>query len=321
MSNEQDRQISALKKKNKCYCAALIVLAVFISSCWIAYFYGRKAGKYDIIHNPYPLIDPSRTFIPQSDFITNIQPLRDYLETVHVREGDNISIYYEQLNSGANISVNKEKRFLIASLAKLPLAIVALKRVEKGTWKWETDFKVEENDIDAGSGELYKNQTRDHYTFKELFEALLVDSDNTAQNIFLRNLTEQDYQYLIDDIGLEELFDVNFQASAKEYSRLLRSLYTSSYLKREYSQKILELMSKAKFNIFLSQGLPEGVKFSHKYGENTDFHIFADSGIVYDDGHPYMLTVFYKGASGTVEEEKRASDLMKQISQKAYEIK
>src|SRR4051812_18605203 len=56
--------------------------------------------------NKFSLIDPARELIPQNNFIVNIQPLRDYLASLDTTkgtdEGDNITIYYEQLNSGAN---------------------------------------------------------------------------------------------------------------------------------------------------------------------------------------------------------------------------
>jgi hypothetical protein len=78
--------------------------------------------------NNYPLIDPSRQFIPQEDYIINIQPLRDYLTSLGKQYPDRISVYYEQLNSGANISVNKNLRLFPASLTKLPLAIVVVRK-------------------------------------------------------------------------------------------------------------------------------------------------------------------------------------------------
>jgi D-alanyl-D-alanine carboxypeptidase len=49
-----------------------------------------------------------------------------------------ISIYYEQLNSGANISVNKDLRLWPASLTKLPVALVVMKKIESGGWSEDT---------------------------------------------------------------------------------------------------------------------------------------------------------------------------------------
>lgn len=277
-------------------------------------------AQIEATENNYPLIDPARQFISQENFIVNIQELRDYFNGLGEKYSEKISIYYEQLNSGANIAVNKDQRFFIASLAKLPVAMVVTKKVEQGMWNWDTKFQMQEKDLDAGSGELYKDTSTKEYPLKQLLEALLIDSDNTANNILTRNLTESDYQGIIDAIGLEDLFDANSQASAKEYSRLLRALYTSSYLERENSQEILKLMSEAKFKNFLSQGLPGEISFAHKYGENSAQYVYADSGIVYVPNKPYMITVIYRGSTGTPEEEKEVMQLMKEISEKAYSI-
>src|SRR6185436_8119720 len=104
--------------------------------------------------------------------------------------------------------------------------------------------------------------------------------------------------------------------SAKEYSRVLRVLYTSSYLERENTEKILDLMAKENFHEYLSQGIPSEITFAHKYGENKTESIFADSGIVYQDGHPFMITAILKGKDSTEASRQWAVDLMKQIGEK-----
>lgn len=73
------------------------------------------------------------------------------------------------------------------------------------------------------------------------------------------------------------------------------------------------------FNDYLSQGIPNGVKFAHKYGENKVENIFADSGIVYIPGKPYMLTVIIKGKDSTDATRAQAVELMKEISTHVYE--
>ena len=119
---------------------------------------------------------------------------------------------------------------------------------------------------------------------------------------------------------MQDLYNEKGFISAKEYTRILRLLYTSSFLQPENSQKILEFMSEATFKDFLSQGIPSDVKFAHKYGENKDYNIFADSGIVYVPDKPYMLTVIIKGEDSSEETRAWVVKLMKEISEKAYNI-
>jgi hypothetical protein len=118
--------------------------------------------------------------------------------------------------------------------------------------------------------------------------------------------------------GLQDLYNEKGYISAKEYTRLLRVLYTSSYLKPENSEKILELMSKVTFKDYLSQGIPSSVVFAHKYGENKQESIFADSGIVYIPGKPFMISVMIKGKDSTDATRAWAVGLMKEISEHVY---
>lgn len=109
--------------------------------------------------------------------------------------------------------------------------------------------------------------------------------------------------------------------SAKEYSRVLRSLYTASYLSRTGSEKILEWLDAATFNDFLSGSIPESVRFSHKYGEHIELNAYSDSGIVYLPNRPYIISVMVQGKEGEPYEAERqqAGRFMQSISKEVYD--
>ncbi len=320
-----------LVKRNKIlerrWKVTIILVIIFIITRPIALYLVKNfinKSAEEAIKNDYPLIDPARQFISQENFITNVQPLREYLNELSEKYPNSLSIYYEQLNSGANIVVNKDLKLYVASLIKLPIAIVAVKQVEKGIWDWNTKFAIKSEDLDQDSGSVYKNimnfdPNNDVLTLEQLISAMLIDSDNTAKNILVNNLSKKDFNDFEQEVGFQDVFDENGHASAKEYSRVLRVLYTSSFLERKNSQKILELLDKAKFKNFLSRGVPADVTFPHKYGENANEKIFADTGIVYVPNKPYMITVIFKSKDVTEESVKFAEGLMKEISAKAYE--
>jgi beta-lactamase class A len=178
---------------------------------------------------------------------------------------------------------------------------------------------IQQSDIDSGSGNLYQTvKPGDSVSVDELLRQMIVYSDNTAQDVFLRQMQQSDFDNFEKEVGLEDLFDNKGYISAKEYSHILRVLWTSSYLERENSEKILQFMADATVD-FIQRGLPNGVIFADKYGENKLFSIFADSGIVYANGKPYMITVILKGKDSTEASRQWAVDLMKQISEHAYQ--
>lgn len=263
----------------------------------------------------YPLIDVARNYVPQEDFIVNIQPLRERLNQIVQTEGpDTISIYYEFLNTGANIQINNDVRFYPASLVKIPSAMVAMKKVERGEWALDSRLVLFEEDKDARYGELYKQPVGTSLSIQELLKALLTQSDNTAHRMLMRNLSEHELSELKDAVGLDDLFNEKQEVSAKEYSRLFRALYNSSFLKRSGSQQLLEWLTQTKFVGQLNAGLPKGTKFAHKIGEDDVEKNYLDSGIVYLTNRPYLISVMIKQ-----HDQQKAEAIMKQISQAAYE--
>ncbi len=313
--NKEVEKLSKKVKKQKWVIYVLVIcipLSILITRLFLRM---NNVSEFN-----FPLLDPLRKFIPAENYITNIESLRNYLADLGRRYPDSITIYYENINSGSNISVNKDLRLFPASLSKLAQAILIVHKVEKGDLSFDQELKVIPEDLSSGSGNLYQTIEGKSITVENLLKELLINSDNTAQNIFKRYLDFSDYADFQNTTGLQDLYNENGFISAKEYTRILRVLYTSNFLKPENSQKILEYMADSTFHDYLSQGIPEGVVFAHKYGENKDYNIFADSGIVYVPGKPYMISVIIKGKDSSPETRAWATSLMKEISQRAYAI-
>lgn len=310
------KEIEKLSKKLKKQRIFIFILALCIPV--VAWFTPQYFGINSVKGSNFPLLDPMREFVSPESYITNIEDLRAYLQTLGDKYPDSISIYYENINSGANISVHKDLHLFPASLSKLAQAILITKKVEAGKLSWTKELTASPEDISSDSGTLYQSIGNKPVTVEKLLEELLVNSDNTAQNIFRHNLTTDDYIAFQYETGLQDLYNEKGFISAKEYTRLLRVLYTSSYLEPKNSEKILEYMSRATFKDYLSQGIPADVKFAHKYGENILNNIFADSGIVYVPGKPYMITVLIKGKDSSKETRDWVTGLMKEISEHAY---
>jgi beta-lactamase class A len=315
--------IENLEKRNKTlekrWKIILVIGILFIITRPVALYIVSQKVKNATI-NQHPLLDPLRQFVPAESYITNVQELRDYLSDLGNKYPDSISIYYENINSGSNISINKHLDLFPASLSKLVQAILIVKKIENKQLSWNTKLKALPEDISSDSGTLYKTIGEDPVTVEKLLEELLVNSDNTAQNILRRQIVVDDYISFQYETGLQDLYNEKGLISAKEYTRAFRVLYTSSYLEPENSQKILGYLSRSTFKDFLAQGIPSDVIFAHKYGENTQYNIFADSGIVYVPGKPYMITVIIKGKDSSPETRKWVVGLMKEISERAYKV-
>lgn len=298
----------------------VLVIANIVLLSGLGYWAFRMGTSEPVVEKhskDYPLIDPSRSFIAQKDFLVNLQPLREKLAPIYKEFGEkNISLYIEFMNTGANISYNPDARMYPASLIKMPVAIAAAKKVETGEWRWDSELVLMERDIDDRFGDLAKEPIGTRLTIERLLKLLLVDSDNTAFNILLRNLGRGAIEQYLTDTGLMELFDANQNVTAREYTRIFRSLYTSSYLTRELSQKILSLLDSTE-HTYLARPIGGKVPFPHKFGTNLELNVFADAGILYIKNRPVIMTVFYKGEAKDSAE--RIDEFFSRVATVTYE--
>ncbi len=271
-----------------------------------------KNGRVADIVGEYKLLNPARKLINQDDLIINIQPLRDELNKLEGKDG--VSVYFEYLNTGANISINNDMKFWPASLLKVPVTMAVTKKIERGEWKWDNRLVLTANDKDEKFGNLYKEPIGSTFTIEDLVKLDLTESDNTANFILTRNLEVKDIEDVYTHIGLKDFISNTGEIGTKRYSAIFRALYNSTYLSEENSQKLLGYLSETEFGQYIKSGMLNDILFSHKIGIDTDKGIYLDSGIVYLPKRPYILTVMVKGYS-----QERAEEVMKKISKQALD--
>ena len=285
---------------------------------------GKSATQFENIlkTNPYPLLDFSRNFHKQEDYIVNLTPLRAELTNfIKKNTTSNISIYIEFLNTGSNISLSPDMRINPASLTKLPIAMIYMRKLELGELQMNSEFAITPADRDSAWGDFYKVQATTA-TLEELITQALMYSDNTAHNILYRNITTQDANLFSEDIGLEDLFDKNGEITAKEYARIFRALYTSSYLQKEHSQYLLALLAQSPYKNYLGSGISDDIVFSHKIGEKKADKIFLDFGIVYLSKRQYLISVLVKNIDTNTSPDtakEQALEIMEKISKTTFE--
>jgi beta-lactamase class A len=311
--------------KDKYHIIYIVIIVIFAGTTiwWVmhSYEHDSAAEHYTQHVKDYPLLDPALPFYEKDNLIVNIQELREYLKALPEQNKDwaEMSIYFEVMNTGANVTVNNDVKLWPASLAKLPVAMIAMEKVEQGHWTLDTEFTIEPADADTENNPQIRQDIGKKFPLKVVLEKLLLNSDNTAYKILIRNLTEEELTAIAEEVGLEVFFIPDGKVSAKDYTRLLRSLYLATYLSKEHSMYLLDLISTGKFNKFLRAGVPENVKLAHKWGINEDQNAYADSGIVYIKGRPYMISVIIKGnLQNQKDNQQKAEALIKEVAERSY---
>lgn len=281
------------------------------------------------IANPYPLLDPGASEIRQNDLLVRFQPLREKLVAQYEQNPDfYVGLYFEYLPTGSNISINNDRAMWPASLIKIPVAMAAMKKIERGQWQLSNELVILDEDKDPSFGQLYREPTGTSLTIETLLHETLVNSDNTAHFVLLRNIDSSELEDVFFHLGLDDILksfknSPNAQTednrmTAKTYSVFFRSLFNATYLSPENSEHFLTFLTDSGQE-YVRTGLPTDTVFAHKTGIRADEGVWADSGIVYVPRRPYLLTIMLekRDPNGTINEADAAL-LFKTISTEIY---
>jgi beta-lactamase class A len=281
------------------------------------------------VSNKITYLNPALAVLDKKDLIVNFQGLRDSLTTKYESRDDYlISIYFEYLPTGANIAINKDEKIWPASLIKIPIAMAIMKKIQDKKWNITNELVILDQDKDSEYGALYQEPSGTTHTIQKFLEETLINSDNTAHFVLLRNLDGGELEDVYIHLGMDDIIDAlkkspkkeaetDNRITAKRYSIFFRSLYNSTYLSQEYSQLFLSILERAPHEL-LSAGIPETVPFVHKTGVRVDEAVRADSGIVYLPGRPYIITVMLQQKDKGKLNDKVVNELFESISKEVY---
>lgn len=313
-----------MEQQLKTYRTIIAILLILVGVLGWKYYQKQQEEKNLVAYaNDYPLVDPGLPFYEKENLVVNIQSLRDYYQDLIEKNQDwaDISIYFEVLNTGATADLNTNLKIIPASLVKLPIGMVTMKRIQDGKWSYDTVIKFNEEDARVLGGDDADSLIGQEFTVQTLLEMMMLESDNMAWVLLVQNLTGEEILKLAELVGLDREFANEERISPKEYSRLLRLLYLAVYLDAQHSQNLLELMTYSQFEGFLRPGIPSNVPFARRWSAHIDDDTFADSGIVYLEERPYMISVMIKGKTGDNQADyQRTNGLMKEISQRTYNL-
>ncbi len=223
------------------------------------------------------------------------------------------SIYFRDLSSRRWASIEKKAQYAPGSLLKTPLAIAYYKLSEIEPQILSEEYTYSPTSENTNDLENYKPADQlvagQKYTVDELIGRMIMYSDNEATVLLNTSIDQTFLRKVLSDLGIHLPTtggsEQNF-ITTESYSAILRSLYLSSYLNIDNSQKLLTLLSQTSFSQGIASGVPHNINIAHKFGErksidqNDSSKISAelhDCGIVYSPEKPYILCVMTEGTS------------------------
>ena len=259
-----------------------------------------------------------------SDYLNNYIQQKQYNNEI-----TNVSVYYRNLNNGNRFGINEKKLFSPASLMKLPLLLVYLKKIEKDPTVWDKQliYRTTADDTiytqNVKPEELLVNQQA--YTIRDLLAHMIKYSDNRASELLESNITLDDYQKAFTDNSMlfPALVDGKFDNNLKviDYAKFFRVLFNASYVNKELSNYALQLLTQVDFKNGLVAGVDKNITVAHKFGERgiigqdgIEQKQLHDCGIIYYPEHPYILCLMTRGY-----ELGKLENIVSDISKKIYQ--
>ena len=299
----------------------IAILSIFVNVLFTAAFTSllnqQKDDKKDMPNsNVYPFLSKRIFAENQNDILINFIPLRTAMREYVDKQNGEVGVYFEYLPSGISIGVNDKLEARLASLIKIPVVMAVYRQIEEGKLTKGQILTVGNNDINKLFGDLWKRGAGSQITVEEAVRLSLADSDNTATRTLVSALPQGAIDDVFDslDIPKDKTGDLPV-ISPKNYSSILRALYLSSYLTKQNSNEIIEILTGTKFNDTLPAGIPEHVKVAHKIGifnQKDDEKIFSDCGIIYVPQRTYLLCIMAKT------NEEKAREHMRHLSKMVY---
>ena len=259
---------------------------------------------------------------PQSYLIFNFEPLENDIGIYIKNRGINSSVYVLNIRDGASMGINQEYDFEPASLNKLPIAILTMKKIENGEYSLDTEFSINDYDKDGRSGSLF-NRTDNELSVKDLLYYMLKESDNTAFRVLSERISLKDLQSLSEYLNFYSdnlIYDPKlknnniYEITPESTSRLFLSLYLSTILEPEHSEMLLSMLTNTSYDINKYARLPNDVIVAQKYGSYyvNDSRYFHSCGIMYIKDSRILYCIMTEGLAKD-EGEKEIGNIVNKI--------
>ncbi len=235
------------------------------------------------------------------------QALSNYLATLP--STIRVSIAAEALTPGDTSTFFHHADGLMpsASLIKVAIMIEVMCRNASDQYDLDEIHILLDSEKTGGSGSLKTYPHRSRITYRELMREMIIQSDNTATNIFIDETGMDAINTRMKTLGLTQsilarkMMDTTAaqqgrdnRVTAREMNTLLKKIYRNEVATPAHCAEMLTILKACEDRLTIPAGLPAGTVVAHKTGALS--HLRADAGIVYTP-RPFVLTVLVQGAA------------------------
>jgi len=235
----------------------VLVLLLFLAVI-VTYFIFGKSATYSFV-------------LPKNDLKSNI----DY---ILANSQGQYGIYIKNLKTGETFTRQELTEFESGSLYKVQLMATTFEQIKEG--------KIKENDPLSADVASLNKQFGISKEDAELTKGVL----NFSMLSAIEQMITISHNYaalaLANKVGQKNILN---KTSALDFSIFLERLYKGEVVSLEYSQKMLDILSRQKVNDRIPKYLPKGTKVAHK---TADIGFFEhDAGLVFSNGGDFIIVV------------------------------
>jgi hypothetical protein len=235
------------------------------------------------------------------------------------QQADDISVYFRRMNNGAWFTINPNSSYNPASMIKIVYLITYLKEAESNPSVLNKKIFFAKHFSAGNQQNIVDFQLKEssYYTVKDLLIAMIQHSDNDATLLLSQNMNQNTYNQVFKDLDVQLPNPVTeYYINAYDYGKFFRVLYSSTYIRPEYSEFGLKLLSLSTFKDGILKGVDPSVTVAHKFGERiignkSQLHEF---GIVFIKDNPYLIGVMTSGSNL-----KQLTSIVSDISKLAFD--
>lgn len=204
--------------------------------------------------------------------------------------GGQYGVYLEDLTTGQTVGSGQDSSMEAASVIKLPQALYLLHQADANQLKLTDPVTLQPQDFMGGTGVLYSSaKPGQQIAYQDLLKDLIQQSDNTAWQALNRQLGATNVDAFAASLGAPACRQEDDQCSPHQIGTLLDKLARGQAVSPGSTQTLLNLLETTAFNDRMNTYLSD-VQIAHKIG--IDGQVNNDAGIVYLNGHPFVLVVF-----------------------------
>ncbi len=250
----------------------------------------------------------------------NPEQLEKYLtvEAAILGASDNVSLDFQNIDGSSEVTMKPTRSWIPASTIKAYVLVEVFNQVRQGLISFDQKVVIRSQNVVATpleTDEFPRLTEGTQATIRQLAEAMIIQSDNTAYNTLLDTLDRRNINNTLASLGLTETivgeklnldddqYQIDSQLPGHQFNTTTVKDYASFFSllandKIPGSSEMITIFKRQKFNDMIPALLPKSVSVAHKTGFWAP--IYHDGGVVYKPNEPFVLAIFSNANDPTV---------------------